>query len=99
MSSGSFSNSNHSTGVSSLLSRIKVAASGQHKQKRKVAQNLLAERKCHKQRLREFPNQNLVVSGGKQDLSLQDYIECSLMLQYNNSYNNYYRLVSFIVSV
>ena len=37
--------------------------------------------------------------GGKQDLSLQDYIECSLMLQYNNSYNNYYRLLSFIGSV
>ena len=36
--------------------------------------------------------------GGKQDLSLQDYIECSLTLQDNNSYNNYYRLLSFIVA-
>ena len=36
---------------------------------------------------------------GKQDLPLQDYIECSLMLQYNNSYNKYYRLLSFIVRV
>ena len=30
--------------------------------------------------------------GGKQDLLLPEYIECSFTLQYNNSYNNYYRL-------
>ena len=37
-----------------------------------------------KQRLRGFPNQKLVVSGGKQDLSLHDYVECPLILQCNN---------------
>ena len=37
-----------------------------------------------KQRLRKFPNQMIVVYGGKQDLSLHDYVECSLILQYNN---------------
>ena len=37
-----------------------------------------------KQRPREFPNQKLV-SGGKQDLSSHDYVECSLILQYNNT--------------
>ena len=46
------------------------------------------------------PQSKACCFGGKQDLSLQDYIECSRrMLQYNNSYNNYYRLLSFIVSV
>ena len=45
------------------------------------------------------PQSKACCFGGKQDLSLPDYIECSLMLQYNNSYNNYYRLLSFIVSV
>ena len=34
-----------------------------------------------KQRPREFPNQKLVVSGGKQDLLLHNYVECSLALQ------------------
>ena len=33
-----------------------------------------------KQRPHEFPNQKLVVSGGKQDLSLHDYVERSLIL-------------------
>ena len=42
------------------------------------------------------PQSKACCFGGKQDLSLQDYIECSLTLQYNNSYNNYYRLLSFI---
>ena len=37
-----------------------------------------------KQRPHEFPNQKLVVSDGKQDLSLHDYVDCSLILQYNN---------------
>ena len=37
-----------------------------------------------KQRPCEFPNQKLVVSGGKQDQSLHDYVECSLILQYSN---------------
>ena len=47
------------------------------------------------------PQSKACCFGGKQDLSLPDYIECSLdlTLQYNNSYNNYYRLLSFIVSV
>ena len=45
------------------------------------------------------PQSKACYFGGKQDLPLPDYIECSLMLQYNNSYNNYYRLLSFIVSV
>ena len=60
MSSGSFSNSNHSTGVPSLLSREQPPLASTN-EKRKVAQNLPAERKCHKQRLRELPNQKLVV--------------------------------------
>ena len=37
-----------------------------------------------KQRPCEFPNQKLVVFGGKHDLSWHDYVECSLILQYNN---------------
>ena len=45
------------------------------------------------------PQSKACCFGGKQDLSLQDYIECSFTLQYNNSYNNYYRLLLFIVSV
>ena len=100
MSSGSFSNSNHSTGVPSLLSRKQPPLTSTN-EKRKVAQNLPAERKCHKQRLRDLPNQKLVVLVDyiECSLMLQDYIECSLMLQYNNIYNNYYRLFSFIVSV
>ena len=60
MNSGSFSNSNHSTSVSSLLSRKQPPLASTN-EKRKVAQNLPAERKCHKQRLRELPNQKLVV--------------------------------------
>ena len=32
----------------------------------------------------EFPNQKLVVSGGKKDSSLHDYVECSLISQCNN---------------
>ena len=39
-----------------------------------------------KQRPHELPNQKLVVSSGKQDLSLHDYVECSLILQYNSRY-------------
>ena len=34
-----------------------------------------------KQRPHEFPNQKFVVSGGKQDLSLHDYVEYSPILQ------------------
>ena len=45
------------------------------------------------------PQSKACCFGRKQDLSLPDYIECSLTLQYNNSYNNYYTFLSFIVSV
>ena len=78
------SNSNHSTGVPSLLSRKQPPLASTN-EKRKVARIFL---------LRGNATSSDCASsrccfGGKQDLSLQDYIECSLMLQYNNSYNNY----------
>ena len=97
MNSGSFSNSNHSTSVSSLLSRKQPSLASTN-EKRKVAQNLPAERKCQAATARASQSKACCF-GGKQDLSLPDYIECSLTLQYNNSSNNYYRLLSFIVSV
>ena len=87
MSSGSFSNSNHSTDVPSLLSRLKQPPLASTNRKRKVAQDLPADRKCHKSEGSEARYSQAataqvpqVVSGGKQDLSLHDYVECSLIL-------------------
>ena len=68
-----------------------VITSGQHKQKKKSGSGSSRREEMPQandqkhvtpnQRPREFPNQKLIVSGGKQDLSLHDYVECSLILQ------------------
>ena len=75
--------------VPSLLS-----ASDQHEQKKKIGSGSshweeMPQANDHKhitpkQWQREFPNQMHVVSGENQDFSLRDYVECSLILLYNN---------------
>ena len=104
MSSGSFSNSNHSTDVPSLLFRLKQPPLTSTNRKRKVAQDLPAERKCHKRMIRStlLPSSGHVSSPIKSLLFLVESktCHCTIMLDvpiYCSTIIG--RLHSFIASV
>ena len=104
MSSGSFSNSNHSTDIPSLLSHLKQLPLASTNRKRKMAQDLPAERKCHKRMIRSmlFPSSDRASSPIKSLLFLVESktCHCTIMLNvllYCSTIIG--RLHSFIVSV